>query len=60
MLGSDEGIKLVSTNGKLLSTIIGNVYGITTGLDVGTELGYLDGSYVGFNDDKLEGLFLEG
>ena len=55
MLGSDEGIKLGSTDGKVLSTIRVNVDGIILGLDVGTELGSLDGSVDGFNDGKLEG-----
>ena len=35
-LGSDEGIKLVSNDGKVLGTILGNLDGITLGLDVGT------------------------
>ena len=34
LLGSNEGIKLVSTDGKFIGTILGNVYGITFGLDV--------------------------
>ena len=42
MFGSDEGIKLRSTDIKLLGTIIGNVYRITLGLDVGTDLDSLD------------------
>ena len=42
MLGSDEGIKLGSTYGKVLDTILGNVDGITLGLDIGTKLGFLD------------------
>ena len=60
VLGSDEGIKMGSTNGKFIGTILGNVDGITFGLDAGTKLRSLDGSFDGSNDDKLEGLFLEG
>ena len=47
MIGSDEGIKLVLSGGKLLGTILGNVDGITLRLDVGTELGSLYGSFDG-------------
>ena len=42
----------------MLSTILGNVYGITLGLDIGTELVFLHGSFDGSNDDKLEFLLL--
>ena len=45
MLGSNEGIKLVSTDGKVLGTIIVNAYGITLGVDVVTELISLDLSF---------------
>ena len=41
----DEGIKLGLFDGKVLGTILGNADGITLRLDVGTELGYLDGSF---------------
>ena len=44
----------------MLGTIIGNIYGITLGMDVGTELISLDGSFDVFNDGKLEGLLLGG
>ena len=44
--GSDEGIKMGSINGKVISTILGNVDVITIGLDFGTELGALDGFFV--------------
>ena len=30
-----------------------NVYGITISMDVGTYLGYLDGSFYGSNDGKI-------
>ena len=34
--GSDKGIKLGSTDGKVIGNILGNVYVIVLGLDVGT------------------------
>ena len=40
VLGSDEGIKVVSTDGKVLGTIPINADGITLGIDFGTDLGY--------------------
>ena len=42
VLGYDEVIKLASTDGKLLVTILGNVDGITLGIYIGTELSSLD------------------
>ena len=42
VIGSDKGIKLVSTDGKVLGTILGNEYGITLGIDVKTDMGFLD------------------
>ena len=43
MLGSDGGIKMGSTGGKVPGTILINVDGITLGTDVGTDLGsYMD------------------
>ena len=42
----------------MLGTIIRNVYVITLGIYVGTDLGYLDGSFDGYNDGKLEVLFI--
>ena len=59
VLGYDEGIKLGSTDGKVFGTILGNVYRITLGIDIGTELGFLDGSFDALNADKLEGLLFE-
>ena len=53
-LGSDEGIKLVSTDVKVPGAILLNVYGIILGLNIGTELGFLDVSFDGSNDDKLD------
>ena len=58
MFGSDKGIKLGSTDGKVLGTVLVNIDGITLVLDIGTELGFLDGSFDGSNDGKLEVLFL--
>ena len=42
----------------MIGTILVYVDGITLGLDVGTELGSLDGSFGGSNDRNLEGLLL--
>ena len=42
-IGYDEGIKLGSTDGKVLGTILESVDEITLGLDIGTYLGFLDG-----------------
>ena len=50
--------KLGSTNVKVLGTILGNVDVIILGIDIGTELGFLDGSLNVSNDGKLEGLLL--
>ena len=36
VLWSDEGIKLGSTDAKLFNTILGDLCGITLGIDVGT------------------------
>ena len=58
VLGYDEGIKLGLSDDKFLGTILLNVYGIIFGIDVGTEVVSLDGSFDGYNDFKLEGLFI--
>ena len=58
MLGYNEGIKLGSTDGKVIGTILGNVDIITLGIDIGTYMGSLYGSFDGSNDIKLGGLFL--
>ena len=55
---SDEGLKMVCTDGKLFVTIPVNVDRITLGLDIGTNLVSLDGSFDGSNDGKLEGLLI--
>ena len=60
MLGSDGGIILVSTDGKVLGTILADIDEITLGIDFGTDLLYLDGSFDGSNDGNFEGLFLAG
>ena len=59
VLGSDEVIKLGSSDGNVLGTILGDVYGIIFGIDVGTYMGSLDESFDGYNDGILWGLFLE-
>ena len=48
VLGSDESVKMVLSSYKVRGTIFGNVHVITLGLDVGTEIGSLDGSSYGF------------
>ena len=58
MLRSDEGVKLGSTDGKVLVTILGNVSGITLRIDAETVLGYLYGSFDGYNHGKLELLLI--
>ena len=58
VLNSDEDIKLGSSDGKVLSTILGYVDGITVVLDVVTDLGSLDVLFDGSNDKKLGSLFL--
>ena len=59
VLHADEVIKLGSTDGKVLGTILGNVDRIKLRIDVGIELGSLDGSFDGSNDGNIEGLFNE-
>ena len=44
----------------MIGTILVNVDGIILGIDVGTDLGYLDGSLDGYNNDNIEGLSLGG
>ena len=55
LLGYDEGIKRGSTGGKVFGAILGNLDIITLGVDIGTELGFLDGSFYCSNESKLEG-----
>ena len=58
MIGSDEGIKLVSTDCKVLGAILGDVDGLKFGLNFGTELGSLYGFFDGSKDRNIEGLLL--
>ena len=58
MLGSDKGIKLVSNDGKVFGNILGNVNIITLGLDIGTKLDCLDGSFDDSNEGNIAGLLL--
>ena len=58
VIGSDEGIKLISTDVKVLRNIPGNVNGIKLVINVGTELGTLDGSFDISNDVNIEVLLL--
>ena len=58
VLCSDERKQLVLSDGKVLGTTLGNVDVITIGIDNGTEMGSLGGSYDGSNNGKLEVLLL--
>ena len=42
VIGPDKGIDLLSTYDEVLGTILGNLDGITLGIDVGTGLESLD------------------
>ena len=53
MLGFDEGIKLGSTDGKVIGAILVNVDLITLDIDAGTELGLLDGSFDDSDDGNI-------
>ena len=48
------------SDGKVLGAVLGNVYGITLRVDVGTYLVSLDRYFDGSNDGKLEVLLLGG
>ena len=54
VLGYDEGIKLGSTYGKVIDTILGDEDGIKIWIDVGTDLVSLDEPFDGSNDGKFE------
>ena len=58
MIGLNEGIKYEISDGKVISTVLGDVYLIKLGIHVGTMLVSLDGSLDGYNYVKIEGLFL--
>ena len=53
MHGSDEGIKMGFTDGKVLDTILGNIDKTTLGIDIGIVLGSLDESFDGSNNGIL-------
>ena len=65
-LGSLDGIELGTnvdnelglSDWKVLGTTLENVDRITLGIDIGTELCYLNGFFDGSNDGKLEGLLI--
>ena len=42
----------------MLGTILGNVDETTLGVDIGTDLSSLDGSFYGFNDDTIGELLI--
>ena len=54
MIGSDEGVKLGSTNGKVLGTILGNVDGITLGIVVGIDMVSLYVPFDAYNDGNIQ------
>ena len=58
VLGYDEVIKLVSTDGKVIGNILVNVDGITLVIDVEIEMGSLYVSFDGSNYGELEGLLI--
>ena len=58
MLGSDNGIILVSIDDKLLGSTLGAAHRITLRLDEGTELGSPYGSFDGSNEFISEVSFL--
>ena len=60
VLGSDEGIKLGLFDGKVLRTILWNVYAIIFVIDFGTNMGFIDGSSDQSNDVKLDVLIFGG
>ena len=59
VLGYDKRIELVSSDGKVLGTILGNVDGVWLRIFVGTDLESFDGSFGFSYDVKLEGLVLK-
>ena len=58
VLGFDQSINVVLSDGKLLCTVLKNLDGFTLEIGVGTELGSLDGSFDCSNDVNIEGLFI--
>ena len=58
MLGSEKDIKLVTTYGKVLVTILGKLYEITLGFDVGTDLVSSYGFFDGLDSGNLKALLI--
>ena len=54
------GVKLGLSDGKIIAALLVNVDVTTLGIDVGTELKYLYGSFNGSNYDNIKRLLLEG
>ena len=55
--GTNVGNYLGFSDGKVLGTILVIVDRITPRIDIITDLGYLDGSFDGYNDGNIEGFF---
>ena len=60
MLESNDGIKLGSTDGNVIRTILGYIDGITLELSVRIELDSLDGSFDGSKNGYLQELWIGG
>ena len=58
VLGYGEGIKLGYTDGKVFGTLIGNVCEVTLTIDIGKNMGALNGSFDCSIVNKLKGLLL--
>ena len=58
VLGSDEGIKLLLSGGEVPGAILVNTDGIMLGIDDGTDLESIDGSFDGSIDGNIEGLLI--
>ena len=58
VLGFGKCIKLGISGDKVLGNILGNMYGITLGIDIETWVVSINGSFDFSNDSKFEGLLL--
>ena len=55
----DNGVSLISNDGKVLGAKFSDVYARILGLDLGTDLVSLDELFDGSNDSNIEVFFLE-